>query len=140
MYSPEEMVHILRIRAKTECLSIEEDALTELGEVGSRSTLRYLISFHLIDHYMNIYFPTPSLLFSLILIMLNITWHQFPYRYAVQLLTPANLTAKINGRTSITVEDIKEVGGLFLDAKSSAKILTENKDRYMKWTALSSDL
>jgi len=53
-------------------------------------------------------------------------------RYAVQLLTPASLTAKINGRTSITVEDVKEVGGLFLDAKSSAKILTENKDRYMK--------
>lgn len=92
MYSPEEMVHILRIRAKTEGLSIEEDALIELGDVGSRSTLRY----------------------------------------AVQLLTPASLTAKINGRTSITVEDVKEVGGLFLDAKSSAKILTENKDRYMK--------
>ena len=41
MYSPEEMVHILRIRAKTEGLSIEEDALIELGDVGSRSTLRY---------------------------------------------------------------------------------------------------
>ena len=42
MYSPEEMVHILRIRAKTEGLNIEEDALVELGDVGSRSTLRYV--------------------------------------------------------------------------------------------------
>ena len=33
MYSPEEMVHILRIRAKTEGLNIEEDALVELGDV-----------------------------------------------------------------------------------------------------------
>ena len=41
IYSTEEMVHIIRIRAKTEGLSIEEDALIALGEVGSRSTLRY---------------------------------------------------------------------------------------------------
>lgn len=53
-------------------------------------------------------------------------------RYAVQLLTPAALTARINGRTSVTQEDVKEVGGLFLDAKSSAKILSLNQDKYMK--------
>nr|CAG4647839.1 EOG090X04OZ [Moina brachiata] len=91
-YSTEEMVQIIRIRAKTEGLSIEDDALQALGEVGSGSTLRY----------------------------------------AVQLLTPAALTAKVNGRSSITNEDIKEVGGLFLDAKSSAKILTKEKDKFMK--------
>lgn len=50
----------------------------------------------------------------------------------MQLLTPAALTAKVNGRTSITNEDIKEVGALFLDAKSSAKILTQDKDKYMQ--------
>nr|CAG4643153.1 EOG090X04OZ [Ilyocryptus agilis] len=91
-YSAEEMVQIIRIRAKTEGLTIEEDALQVLGEVGNRTTLRY----------------------------------------AVQLLTPAALTAKVNGRTTITSEDIKEVGSLFLDAKSSAKILTQEKDKYMK--------
>ena len=91
-YSAEEMVQIIRIRAKTEGVSIEEDALQALGEVGSRATLRY----------------------------------------AVQLLTPASLTAKVNGRTSITSEDVKEVAGLFLDAKSSAKILTQDPDKYMK--------
>lgn len=91
-YTAEEMVQIIRIRAKTEGLTIEDDALQSLGELGNRSTLRY----------------------------------------AVQLLTPAALTAKINGRTSITSEDVKEVGGLFLDAKSSAKILTQEQDKYMK--------
>jgi len=53
-------------------------------------------------------------------------------RYAVQLLTPANVTAKINGRTTITKEDVAEVSGLFLDAKSSAKLLSENDNKYMK--------
>lgn len=53
-------------------------------------------------------------------------------RYAVQLLTPSQVTAKINGRTSITKEDVNEVSALFLDAKSSAKMLSENESKYMK--------
>ncbi|XP_034243557.1 ruvB-like helicase 1 [Thrips palmi] len=52
-------------------------------------------------------------------------------RYAVQLLTPASLTARVNGRSNIAKEDIQEVGSLFLDAKSSAKILSQNKDKFM---------
>lgn len=39
-YTSEEMVQIIRIRAKTEGLSIEDDALQALGELGGRSTLR----------------------------------------------------------------------------------------------------
>ena len=91
-YPVDEMVQIIRIRAKTEGLTVEEEALTALGEVGQRATLRY----------------------------------------AVQLLTPASLTAKVNGRQSITAEDVKEVGSLFLDAKSSAKILMTDKEKYMQ--------
>jgi RuvB-like protein 1 (pontin 52) len=53
-------------------------------------------------------------------------------RYAVQLLTPSALTAKVNGRSVIAKDDIQEVGELFLDAKSSAKILSQHKDKYMK--------
>ncbi|KAK2705059.1 ruvB-like helicase 1 [Artemia franciscana] len=53
-------------------------------------------------------------------------------RYAVQLLTPAALTSKINGRIDISVDDVKEVSGMFLDAKASAKILSESPDKYMK--------
>ena len=44
-------------------------------------------------------------------------------RYAVQLLTPANILSKINGRTAITVEEIKEIEDLFCDAKASAQTL-----------------
>jgi DNA helicase TIP49, TBP-interacting protein len=56
----------------------------------------------------------------------------FFFRYAVQLLTPSALTAKVNGRSVIAKDDIQEVGELFLDAKSSAKILSQHKDKYMK--------
>lgn len=90
-YEKPDMEQILQLRANTEGLEIESEAISALGEIGSKATLRY----------------------------------------AVQLLTPAFLTAKINGRSMITLSDIEEVGSLFLDAKSSAKILTENKDKFM---------
>lgn len=91
-YSRAEIEQIVKLRATTEGLQIDDEALSTLGELGTKTTLRYV----------------------------------------VQLLTPAALTAKINERTSIKKEDIKEVGTLFLDAKSSAKILTQNKDKFMK--------
>lgn len=91
-YGREEMEQILKLRASTEGLEIDAEALSILSEVGARSTLRY----------------------------------------AVQLLTPAYLTAKINGRTNITKPDVEEVSSLFLDAKSSAKILSDNQEKFMK--------
>lgn len=53
-------------------------------------------------------------------------------RYAVQLLTPANILSRINGRDSVSKEDIEEINELFYDAKSSAKMLAEHDDKYMK--------
>ncbi|XP_003391548.3 PREDICTED: ruvB-like 1 [Amphimedon queenslandica] len=53
-------------------------------------------------------------------------------RYAVQLLTPASILARINGRDSIAPEDVQEINELFFDAKSSAKMLAEQEDKYMK--------
>ncbi|CAH1265231.1 RUVBL1 [Branchiostoma lanceolatum] len=53
-------------------------------------------------------------------------------RYAVQLLTPASLMAKINGRDEISREDVEEISQLFFDAKTSAKVLQEQEDKYMK--------
>ena len=53
-------------------------------------------------------------------------------RYAIQLLTPASLLSRINGRESITREDVEEINELFYDAKSSAKLLAEQEDKYMK--------
>jgi RuvB-like protein 1 (pontin 52) len=48
------------------------------------------------------------------------------------LLTPANILGKINGKEKITKEEINEVSELFFDAKSSAKLLQEDQDKYLK--------
>ncbi|XP_064605346.1 ruvB-like 1 [Liolophura sinensis] len=53
-------------------------------------------------------------------------------RYAVQLLTPSNILARINGKEAIGKEEIEEINQLFFDAKSSAKILADQQDKYMK--------
>ncbi|CAG8838353.1 32760_t:CDS:2, partial [Racocetra persica] len=84
-YTLEDIRAIVQIRAKTEGLTLSEEALNHLAESGIRTSLRYVI----------------------------------------QLLTPASILARINGRENITLEDIKEVDDLFYDAKSSAKVLTE---------------
>lgn len=42
-YRVEEMVHILAIRATTESLEVDPSALALLGEVGSRTSLRYAV-------------------------------------------------------------------------------------------------
>ena len=47
------------------------------------------------------------------------------HRYIVQMLTPAWVLARINGKEQVTVDEIDEVNELFLDAKTSAKILQE---------------
>merc|ERR1711865_496165 len=90
-YSVEEIAKVVMIRTQTESLTIEDDALEILGEIGVNTSLRYV----------------------------------------VQLLTPANLIAKTNGRDSITKEDVMEVDSLFFDAKSSAKLLAEHADKYI---------
>lgn len=91
-YRIEDMIQIIKIRAHTEGIPIEDDALTLLSEIGDRTTLRY----------------------------------------AVQLLTPSNILSKINGKDKIGKDEINEVSELFYDAKSSAKLLQEDKDKYLK--------
>lgn len=90
-YGIGEIEQIVKIRAATEGLQIEEDALAALSEIGNSTTLRY----------------------------------------AVQLLTPAAQASKVNGRTSITKEDITEVNKLFLDVKRSAQFLSVKDNKYM---------
>ncbi len=50
-------------------------------------------------------------------------------RYAVQLLTPASILAKINGKDRIGRDEIEEVNYLFHDAKSSAKLLAAEDEK-----------
>ena len=91
-YSQDETVQILRIRAQTEGIQLDDESLQLLGDIGVKTTLRY----------------------------------------AVQLLTPANILARINGRDAIAHDDVQEISELFYDAKSSAKMLAELEDKYMK--------
>lgn len=53
-------------------------------------------------------------------------------RYAAQLMTPANLLGRINGRETVSKDDVQEISELFFDAKSSARLLAEQEDKYMK--------
>ncbi|GAA5857640.1 hypothetical protein JCM9279_006504 [Rhodotorula babjevae] len=46
-------------------------------------------------------------------------------RYALQLLTPASILSRVQGRTEITLADVAETDELFLDARSSARGLQE---------------
>jgi RuvB-like protein 1 (pontin 52) len=52
-------------------------------------------------------------------------------RYVMQLLTPAAILAKTTGREVITRADVEEADGLFFDAKSSARLLIEQADKYI---------
>merc|ERR1712167_59781 len=79
-YTLEETFQILSIRAKTEGIEVEDEALAFAAQVGQDASLRF----------------------------------------AVQLLTPANVLAGVAGRTSINKADMEEINRLFLDAKSSA--------------------
>jgi len=53
-------------------------------------------------------------------------------RYAVQLLTPAKVLVRNNGRETITKDDIEEIDSLFYDAKASAKLLIEQQAGYLQ--------
>lgn len=91
LYSREEMIQILAIRANVEGITIDESSLNFLGEIGERTSLRH----------------------------------------AVQLLTPASMLAKTNGRDDVCRSDIEQVDGLFHDAKRSAQLLTEQADKFI---------
>jgi len=42
-YSLEEMIQIVSIRAETEGISVDEEALASMGEIGARTSLRYAV-------------------------------------------------------------------------------------------------
>ncbi|KAK9897227.1 TIP49-domain-containing protein [Cystobasidium minutum MCA 4210] len=49
-------------------------------------------------------------------------------RFALQLLTPASILSQLQGRTEITLEDVRETDSLFLDARSSARQLSGSRE------------
>ncbi|KAF7047456.1 hypothetical protein CFC21_056382 [Triticum aestivum] len=56
---------------------------------------------------------------------------QTSLRHAIQLLSPASVVAKANGREKICKADLEEVRGLYLDAKSSARLLQDQQGSYI---------
>ncbi len=56
---------------------------------------------------------------------------QASLRYVVQLLTPARILATTYARTQVTADDIIEINSLFRDAKTSAKLLAEQSDKFL---------
>ncbi|CAB1353789.1 unnamed protein product [Coregonus sp. 'balchen'] len=92
LYTPQEMKQIIKIRAQTEGINISEEALSHLGEIGTKTTLRY----------------------------------------AAQLLTPASLLGRVQGKEGVEREQVEEINELFYDAKSSAKILQDQQHKFMK--------
>eukprot|EP00054_Salpingoeca_dolichothecata_P010090 m.56792 g.56792 ORF g.56792 m.56792 type:complete len:457 (+) comp18797_c0_seq3:27-1397(+) len=91
-YLQDDMKEILKIRAATEEIPVDDVSLDLLSEIGTKTTLRY----------------------------------------AVQLLTPAFLLAKINGREAVSQDDVEEIGELFCDAKASAVTLMKEEDKFLK--------
>ncbi|KAH6554550.1 hypothetical protein KP509_1Z325900 [Ceratopteris richardii] len=77
-YTFTEIVQILAIRAQVEGLTVDQDSLAYLGEVGERTSLRH----------------------------------------AVQLLTPASIVARTNGRDEIVKSDLEDITEVFLGRQS----------------------
>jgi RuvB-like protein 1 (pontin 52) len=110
-YTLEEIGVIVGIRAKVEGLELADEAKNYLARVGADSSLRYFFL-----TFCKCQFPSLT---------------RYSFRYAIQLLTPANILARINGRNEIEKEDLEEVNGLFLDAKASARNLTTTSEKYI---------
>ena len=49
-------------------------------------------------------------------------------RYALQLLTPANILARVNRKAEIDADDVAECEDLFIDARRSASIVNAGDD------------
>lgn len=52
-------------------------------------------------------------------------------RYAIQLITTANLVSKRRKGTDVNVEDVTKVFNMFLDESRSSKIMQEYQDEYL---------
>ena len=52
-------------------------------------------------------------------------------RYVVQMITPGQVLSETLGKPKVSKDEIEEIASLFFDAKTSAKILTEQADKYI---------
>lgn len=92
LYSEDEIMEILKIRAREEKVKLAEGALKKLTEIGAKTSLRY----------------------------------------ASQLITPAAIRAKTNGRSEVSEEDVEQVKRLFLDITQSVEYIREYEEKFLK--------
>ena len=52
-------------------------------------------------------------------------------RHVVQMITPSFVLAETLGKTKISKDEVDEINSLFLDGKTSAKLLMEQADKYI---------
>ena len=100
-YTLKEIVQILAIRAATEGIEMDEEALATLGAIGAKTSLRYVAQ------------------------LLN------PGNLLASTLGRDSITKYKNIYIYIYREDIEEVHSLFLDAKKSAEILEKDAEFYI---------
>jgi TBP-interacting protein len=53
-------------------------------------------------------------------------------RYAIQLMVPARIIAERNGRTKVTVEDVREAAKYFVDIKESIRYIQEFEEKLLR--------
>jgi len=53
-------------------------------------------------------------------------------RYAVQLMEPARIIAERNGRTKVTVEDVRMAAKYFVDVKESIRYIQEYEEKLLR--------
>lgn len=86
-YAADEIRTIINLRARTEGVNIEDEALNAIAGLGSEVSLRY----------------------------------------ALQIMTPASVLARVGGREKVNAQDVEEAKTLFLDARRSARVLKDAK-------------
>lgn len=52
-------------------------------------------------------------------------------RYIVQLITPSMVLAQTLGKLKISIDEVNEINSLFFDAKTSAKLLMSQAEKYI---------
>lgn len=109
-YTLDEIKAILQLRARIENIKLDDEAIDHIAETGVNTSLRYLKD----------ELKRESKLITCII-----------SRYAIQVLTPANIISEINGHESITKDDVLQIGDLFFDAKRSAVHLAEQESKFL---------
>ena len=56
---------------------------------------------------------------------------QVSLRYALQLMAPASILAKVGGQTEVEARDVREAEDLFIDTRRSARILSQGGDSFI---------